>query len=112
MITGKQIGIGLGVVAAISIVYFGFTEKGKAKWAGIMGPKPTDPLAGKPKLTAESVDADIKLGADGAGSSVMPKRMPFPYGGTNPEFGGTSERKKRDKYNQKLYVLKQQGMTT
>lgn len=82
MTTGAKVGVGLGVVAAISIIYFGFTDKGKNQWASLMGPKGTDASGnsiGRPNL-ADDAGAAVRNGADGL--SEVPKKPGFgsPFG--------------------------------
>lgn len=89
--TGQKVGAGFGLIAAISIIYFVFTDKGKAKWADLTGPKGTDPLAGKPNINANDAVNAVKNGADG--TTAIPRKPGFgsPFG-SNGADGSTTKR--------------------
>lgn len=124
MTNGAKVGVGLGVVAAISIVYFGFTEKGKQKWASLMGPSGTDASGnsiGRPGMADDAAGA-VRNGADG--TTEIPKKPGFgsPLGSNGADgvttstryvfpFASTSKTKK-DAPNRKLDELKKQGLVT
>lgn len=124
MTTGAKIGVGFGVATAIAIVYFGFTEKGKQKWASLMGPSGTDASGNSLPRTGMADDAAgaVRNGADG--TTEIPKRpgVGSPFGSNGADGSKTSTRyvfpfastskTKKDAPNRKLEELKKQGLVT
>lgn len=122
-----KIGLAIGgSLAAIAVIYFGFTEKGKNKWASLTGPNDGTDASGNSiprKRIADDAAMDVKLGADGDSLTPIKPGYGDPFGGSmrnangvvrgaGAEFTGVSSKVKKDKYNKKIEDLKKQGLVT
>lgn len=76
--TGLIFGV-LGTVAAIGVIYFGFTEKGKQKWSVMFDPtKGGTNVDPRTALTAEDATLAVNKGADGL--DATPRKAGFGSG--------------------------------
>lgn len=128
MTTTTKVLAGVGTLTAIAVIYFGFTEKGKQKWASLTGGANGTDASGnsiaRPR-TADDAAGAVQRGADG--TELTPRKPGFgpPFGGSvldanglsfkrgaGAEFTGVSSKLKKDSHNQKIEDLKKQGLTT